>query len=175
MRPDGKLGIAGRSLDNAASPCFQPSEQFTDVRNFHTFVFACIKAASLQQVGFRSAYRRRADMGAINPTHALLQCRTCMFHATKVSEPRLVAGLKGNKVASVATGGHHSLAVTAEGELYTWGSNAYGALGLGPRPRLSPTPALVQSLWGVPIASVAAGTYHSGCVDRHGCMPKPPP
>ena len=34
------------------------------------------------------------------------------------------------RVVSIACGHHHSMALTAEGDVYTWGSNQYGQLGL---------------------------------------------
>ncbi|XP_054264498.1 uncharacterized protein LOC128987591 [Macrosteles quadrilineatus] len=45
-------------------------------------------------------------------------------------EPRLVEGLAGLTVVAVACGGWHSCAVTADGDLYTWGWNMSGQLGL---------------------------------------------
>ena len=38
-------------------------------------------------------------------------------------------GLQGKKVIHVGLGQNHSVAVTSEGETFTWGSNAYGQLG----------------------------------------------
>lgn len=39
--------------------------------------------------------------------------------------------MNNENIVSVATGSFHSLAVTATGRLYAWGSNKYGCLGLG--------------------------------------------
>ena len=38
-------------------------------------------------------------------------------------------GLSGKKVIQIALGQNHSLAVSGEGELFTWGNNAFGQLG----------------------------------------------
>ena len=35
------------------------------------------------------------------------------------------------RVGMLTAGAHHSLAITQQGELLTWGANAYGQLGLG--------------------------------------------
>lgn len=46
--------------------------------------------------------------------------------------PTLVQGsLAGKTVVSVACGSHHSLALTSEGEVYAWGQNNCGQIGLG--------------------------------------------
>lgn len=46
--------------------------------------------------------------------------------------PMRVEGLPGkDKVASVACGAAHTLALTAGGRVYAWGANGYGQLGLG--------------------------------------------
>ncbi|KAF2849899.1 hypothetical protein T440DRAFT_397960 [Plenodomus tracheiphilus IPT5] len=46
-------------------------------------------------------------------------------------------GLGQKKVAAVALGQNHTLAITEEGEIYSWGNNAYGQLGYTlPKPTL---------------------------------------
>jgi hypothetical protein len=42
----------------------------------------------------------------------------------KCAEP--VAALNNKNIISIAAGGEHSLAISKDGELYTWGSNAFG-------------------------------------------------
>ena len=69
-------------------------------------------------------------------------------------------------VISVHCGKQHSLAVTDCG-LYSWGCNKYGQLGLGLSPSLllsSTTPRLLE----LEVSQVAAGQFHSVCVDRQG-------
>ena len=43
--------------------------------------------------------------------------------------PRLIDSLQGKGVVEIACGGAHSAAITASGELYTWGKGRYGRLG----------------------------------------------
>ncbi|CAI7994404.1 RCC1 and BTB domain-containing protein 2 [Geodia barretti] len=46
--------------------------------------------------------------------------------------PRKLSGsFSGVKIASVSCGGHHTVAVTASGEVYSWGYNNCGQLGTG--------------------------------------------
>ncbi|PNH03357.1 putative E3 ubiquitin-protein ligase [Tetrabaena socialis] len=49
----------------------------------------------------------------------------------KQTEPRLVKALSGAGVVALAAGDHHSMALTAAGEVYTWGRGDHGALGHG--------------------------------------------
>jgi len=46
-------------------------------------------------------------------------------------EPIVVVALKGKMVIQVAAGWSHCMALTADGEAWVWGGNAYGQLGLG--------------------------------------------
>lgn len=45
--------------------------------------------------------------------------------------PRRIAALQGREIADVACGGAHSAAITAAGEVFTWGKGRYGRLGHG--------------------------------------------
>ncbi|XP_019771917.2 ultraviolet-B receptor UVR8 isoform X2 [Dendroctonus ponderosae] len=46
------------------------------------------------------------------------------------SSPVLLQALAGIKIAKIAAGGWHSAAISEEGDLYTWGWNSNGQLGL---------------------------------------------
>ena len=52
--------------------------------------------------------------------------------------PRRVVGLQGIVVTSVACGGACSAAVTADGELFTWGSSTWQQCGLAPATLVNP-------------------------------------
>lgn len=57
--------------------------------------------------------------------------------------------------------------VDKKGNLYSWGDNNWGQLGLGDRKNRS-TPTLVNYNNNVKISSIAVGGYHSLAVDYHG-------
>jgi hypothetical protein len=63
-------------------------------------------------------------------THARV-CTGC-GHANAGVSPVLVGGLlAGCRIIQVACGNHHSVALTDRSEVYAWGHNACGQLGIG--------------------------------------------
>eukprot|EP01125_Pyxidicula_operculata_P011631 TRINITY_DN3812_c0_g2_i2.p1 TRINITY_DN3812_c0_g2~~TRINITY_DN3812_c0_g2_i2.p1 ORF type:complete len:2464 (-),score=554.47 TRINITY_DN3812_c0_g2_i2:160-7446(-) len=52
-------------------------------------------------------------------------------HRENQNRPQLVVGLAHKKVVDISCGMFHSLALTDEGQLYAWGRNKHGQLGLG--------------------------------------------
>lgn len=88
-------------------------------------------------------------------------------------EPRLVKGLE--QVVAIAAGAEHSLALTAGGEVYSWGCATDGRLGHG-KPasmrlwgaRHEPRPRLVRALEGQRVVAVAAGQMHSAALTSDG-------
>jgi alpha-tubulin suppressor-like RCC1 family protein len=72
----------------------------------------------------------------------------------------VVAGLRG--VVDIDTGQNHTIAVTAEGGLYTWGTGRQiGHGGDDPTQRLVPTKVTGGGIEEVVVVQVAAGGYHS--------------
>ena len=87
---------------------------------------------------------------------------TSLASATQIP---LVRALPGLRVAQVAAGKHHSLALTEAG-VYAWGDNRFGQLGVGVAALQSPSPRLVPGLCGV--VGVAAGQFHCLARDSEG-------
>ena len=81
--------------------------------------------------------------------------------------PRAVAGLSGVSVRSVAAGLSHTLAVSEEGAVHSFGNDAYGQLGHGDMLHQR-APRLIEALRGVRVTEAAAGHCHSLVVDRTG-------
>ncbi|GAM26734.1 hypothetical protein SAMD00019534_099090 [Acytostelium subglobosum LB1] len=74
--------------------------------------------------------------------------------------PKRISKLDGMVITQVACGSAHSMALTKDGQLFTWGSNSNGQLGLGIANSVnthSPTKVKITS----PLAMVAAGFCHS--------------
>ncbi|NXB90830.1 HERC5 ligase, partial [Vidua chalybeata] len=56
------------------------------------------------------------------------------------------------------------------GQLFTWGQNTHGQLGVGSQTTLTPEPQLVERLKGIPLAQIAAGGAHSTTVSLSGAV-----
>ena len=83
------------------------------------------------------------------------------------SVPRAIPGLVGQRVVHIAAGERHCAAVSASGELFTWGAGHAGQLGHGETlARLVPT--AVGALHGRQVTMVACGMEHTVAVTQSG-------
>ena len=86
-----------------------------------------------------------------------------------LTRPTPVAAFAGLPVAQVACGDWHSVALAADGDVYTWGYGADGQLGHGNllHRRL---PGRVAALKGARVAGVDAGAWRTLCVTEGGAL-----
>nr|XP_021558148.1 probable E3 ubiquitin-protein ligase HERC6 isoform X2 [Neomonachus schauinslandi] len=82
--------------------------------------------------------------------------------------PRKIKTLTGIKIIQVSCGHYHSLALSEDGQLFSWGSNSHGQLGLGKERPSQASPQRVRSLDGIPLTQVAAGGAHSFALSLSG-------
>ncbi|XP_062964682.1 probable E3 ubiquitin-protein ligase HERC6 isoform X2 [Cynocephalus volans] len=75
--------------------------------------------------------------------------------------PQKIKSLTGIKIIQVSCGHYHSLALSKDSQVFSWGKNSQGQLGLGKMVPSQATPQRVRSLEGIPLAQVAAGGAHS--------------
>ncbi|CAE7789677.1 UVR8 [Symbiodinium sp. CCMP2456] len=74
--------------------------------------------------------------------------------------------VNGQKIVAVAAGFWHTAAITDSGELWTWGRNFYGQLGVGDtKDRHTPVKVSVN---GQKIVAVAAGDWHTAAITDSG-------
>uniref|UniRef100_A0A8C9NN57 E3 ISG15--protein ligase HERC5-like n=1 Tax=Serinus canaria TaxID=9135 RepID=A0A8C9NN57_SERCA len=83
---------------------------------------------------------------------------------------RLVKELGNRVIVQIACGDQHAMALSRGGELFTWGQNTHGQLGVGSQTTLTPKPQLVERIKGIPLAQIAAGGAHSMCVSLSGAV-----
>jgi len=88
---------------------------------------------------------------------------------------RVLGPLQRRKVVGVAAAENHSLCVTSQGDIYSWGSNRFGQLGDNGTGSSSTllcgsrcVPRRVESLKHHPCVGVAAGEKHSVALSRKG-------
>ncbi|KAM4626097.1 alsin [Discoglossus pictus] len=74
-------------------------------------------------------------------------------------QPLCVRSLDGKEVVQLAAGSHHSIALTARSQVYSWGSNSSGQLGHLQSPTTMPR--LTKVCDGDGVWVVSAGQYHS--------------
>ncbi|XP_060103372.1 probable E3 ubiquitin-protein ligase HERC4 [Heteronotia binoei] len=86
------------------------------------------------------------------------------------SKPRLLTELGNTQIVQLACGDHHSMALSKGGQLFTWGQNEYGQLGVGRERSSAREPQPVQVLEGIPLAKIAAGGSHSMAVSLSGSV-----
>lgn len=89
---------------------------------------------------------------------------------SNLGQPQVVESLVKKKVLQVACGGHHNLALTESGRVFSWGSNRYGQLGLKGKLLNLSSPQEVVALLGLPVLHIAAGDGHSMVVSRSGSV-----
>ncbi|XP_061576509.1 probable E3 ubiquitin-protein ligase HERC6 [Cololabis saira] len=85
----------------------------------------------------------------------LLESQSSSFRPSRVPLPLSI------RIVQVACGNSHSLALTTGGDVFSWGSNSHGQLGLGKEVPVQHNPALVCSLTGVPVTQISAGGTHT--------------
>lgn len=83
-------------------------------------------------------------------------------------DPVEVSGFQ-EEIVQISAGNHHSCAVTAYGELFVWGKNSSGQLGLGKSAgKVVSTPRKVDYLADVRVKMTALGSEHSIVVTEDG-------
>ena len=83
--------------------------------------------------------------------------------------PKKVEAFTGQRVVAVSAAGSHSLALTADGAVWSWGWGAYGKLGHGDaHPQLLPKK--IEALAGQRVVAVSAGERHSLALTSDGAV-----
>uniref|UniRef100_A0A8C9Z812 Alsin Rho guanine nucleotide exchange factor ALS2 n=1 Tax=Sander lucioperca TaxID=283035 RepID=A0A8C9Z812_SANLU len=74
-------------------------------------------------------------------------------------QPLCIKSLNNKEVVRVAAGAHHSLALTAQSQVFSWGSNSSGQLGHTESP--STVPRLAKLSEGIRVWDISAGDRHT--------------
>eukprot|EP01117_Protostelium_nocturnum_P012327 TRINITY_DN4539_c0_g1_i2.p1 TRINITY_DN4539_c0_g1~~TRINITY_DN4539_c0_g1_i2.p1 ORF type:complete len:1197 (-),score=467.66 TRINITY_DN4539_c0_g1_i2:41-3631(-) len=85
------------------------------------------------------------------------------------SIPRLVSGLRDRRIIKLSCGVEHSLAISSDGFLYSFGSNSKGQLGTGSSNQFSCIPEVIKGKWGDQrIINIACGNVISSAITEEG-------
>ncbi|CAG0920580.1 unnamed protein product [Notodromas monacha] len=94
-----------------------------------------------------------------------------------VSKPTFLRAFGGKRVVQIAAGDQHSVALVESkfeflclqtGELFAWGSNNHGQLGIGKKGGQENFPVPIKTLEGVPVKQIACGHSHTVILTRSG-------
>jgi alpha-tubulin suppressor-like RCC1 family protein len=88
---------------------------------------------------------------------------TGVTNSSECLEPIEIHSLTTKEVRSVHAGGFHSSAITADGNLYCWGKNTNGQLGIGTVTSAEESPQRVSSIIGI-VKDVAMGRNHTAII-----------
>ncbi|XP_047432727.1 alsin isoform X2 [Mugil cephalus] len=83
-------------------------------------------------------------------------------------QPLCIKSLNNKEVVRVAAGAHHSLALTAQSQVFSWGSNSSGQLGHMESP--STVPRLAKLSEGIRVWDVSAGERHTVLLADGDCI-----
>lgn len=72
-----------------------------------------------------------------------------------------VEGLEAHSIVHVACGSHHTLALNEWGEVFAWGANASGQLGLNIQSPTIQFPKMIKYLATKQVVQIACGQNHS--------------
>uniref|UniRef100_A0A7N6FAA9 HECT domain-containing protein n=1 Tax=Anabas testudineus TaxID=64144 RepID=A0A7N6FAA9_ANATE len=89
---------------------------------------------------------------------------------TVVRIPRLLKRLCDHQISQVMCGNQHCIALSRDGQLFTWGQNTSGQLGLGKGEPSKLFPHPLKSLAGIPLAQITAGGDHSFALSLSGAV-----
>ncbi|EOD29477.1 E3 ubiquitin ligase [Emiliania huxleyi CCMP1516] len=83
--------------------------------------------------------------------------------------PKKIEAFAGQRVVTVSAGVYHSLAIAADGAVWSWGEGSYGRLGHGNEQRQLP-PKKIEAFIGQHVVAVSAGAYHSLAITADGAV-----
>ena len=83
--------------------------------------------------------------------------------------PKKVEAFAGRRVVTVSAGGAYSLALTADGAVWSWGYGVWGRLGHGDQQQQQ-LPKKIEGFAGQRVVAVSAGEYHSLAITADGAV-----
>ena len=89
-------------------------------------------------------------------------------YKTSNKTPKLISSLSSKKIISFSSGKAHNLALTNKGQIYCWGANVCGQLGIEIKKEGFPNPFILKSLNQIRIKTISCGNGHSLALTYNG-------
>ncbi|KAL1528829.1 hypothetical protein AB1Y20_010156 [Prymnesium parvum] len=122
----------------------------------------------------RSALLRAFSTAAAPQGGTLYMCGTGEYNKLGVSDtkdrevPVAVEGLEDVEIIQVSCGKYHTAALSASGDVFAWGLESSGQLGLGSARTKAPVPTKVDALSQMKVKSLSCGLYHTLALTDEG-------
>ncbi|CAI2364429.1 unnamed protein product [Moneuplotes crassus] len=145
----GQLGIGDTKFTSTPTPIAAFTSKFVTtvgLSYYHT-VFSCGDDLETYSCG-------RNDHGQLG-----------LCHTKDITEPTLLETLQGKKVISIGCGQYHTLLATNLSEVYSFGRNDSGQLGLSYKVDSKNTPTKIEGMFS---SKVSCGYYHSLAITSTG-------
>ncbi|XP_071972894.1 probable E3 ubiquitin-protein ligase HERC6 [Engystomops pustulosus] len=84
--------------------------------------------------------------------------------------PRKISGLSDIRIIQISCGHFHTVALSEDSNVFSWGKNDNGQLGLGKQTPNQASPQLVKFLKGVPLVQVSVGGCQSFALSMSGIV-----
>ena len=96
----------------------------------------------------------------------------CLGHGDEQDQPlpKKIEAFAGQRVVAVSAGEYHSLAITADGAVFTWGKGEDASLGHGEDLSNQLLPKKVEALADQRVVAVSAGDAHSLAITADGAV-----
>ncbi|TVY09045.1 RCC1 domain-containing protein [Paenibacillus cremeus] len=147
----GQLGLGGNSIGGSINSRMYVS----GLRNMKSVAAGSNFSLALKDDGVVYAWGSNASGQLGTP-----------FIRNISGEPGYLVGL--GEVKAIAAGNSHAIILTKDGDVYTWGANAFGQLGLGNYDKTNTLTNKIADLSHV--VSIAAGSFYSMAVKDDGSV-----
>ena len=130
-----------------------------------------VQAARVERVSAGSAHiLALTDAGEVLSFGYGMDGRLGHGNEEKQLVPKVIEALRGVRVVAIAAGCYHSMVLTDEGEVLSFGRGGYGRLGHGDDLEDQYEPKVIETLRGVRVVAIAAGCYHSMVLTDEGTV-----
>ncbi|XP_038648917.1 probable E3 ubiquitin-protein ligase HERC3 [Scyliorhinus canicula] len=111
-----------------------------------------------------------SQAGTVYQSEVKLKHTAAATKEFSIMKPQVLKSLSEKNIIQVACGNNHSLALSKDGQLFVWGQNTCGQLGIDTKGASQPVPQCVTSLTGMPVAQITAGGGHSFALSLSGAV-----